>query len=140
MPDEIIEKELSYKIMKAAFEVHNQLGPGFLEKLYEEAMTLELKAQEIEVERQKKIVVKYKNHVIGEHILDTVVNGNIILEYKAVSELAPIHEQQALSYLKATGLLLAIVINFITPRVQCRRIVNTTGKAFNPFPRFGKLS
>ncbi len=74
MTDNIVEKELSFRIMKAAFEVHNQLGPGFLESLYEEAMTLELKAQDMNVERQKRIAVKYKSHVIGEHILDTVVN------------------------------------------------------------------
>jgi len=129
MPDEIIEKELSFEILKAAFEVHNHLGPGFLESLYEEAMKIELKTQGLTVERQKRIVVKYKEQIIGEHILDTVVNGKIILEYKAVSELIAIHEQQALSYLKATGLPLAIVINLGTPRVQYRRIVSTTGKA-----------
>jgi GxxExxY protein len=128
MTEEIVEKELSFKIMQAAFEVHNQLGPGFLESLYEEAMTLELKAQDMHVERQKRIPVKYKSHVIGEPILDTVVREKIILEYKAVSEFAPIHEQQALSYLKATGLTLAIVINFGTPRVQYRRIVNSPDK------------
>jgi GxxExxY protein len=119
--------------MSAAFEVHNQRGPGFLENIYEEAMALELKAHDIEVERQKQIAVKYKDCVIGVHVLDTVVNNKIILEYKAVSDLAPIHEQQALSYLKATGLQLAIVINFSTPRVQYRRVVNTNGKAFHPF-------
>jgi GxxExxY protein len=139
LPDDVIEKDLSYKIMKAAFEVHNQLGPGFLENIYEEAMTFELKAQEMKVERQKKIAVKYKEHIIGEHILDTVVNEKIILEYKAVSELAPIHEQQALSYLKATGLPLAIVINFGTRRVQYRRIVNTIRKSFHPIIRSRKL-
>ena len=132
MPDEIIEKELSFKILRAAFEVHNQLGPGFLESLYEEAMKIELTAQGLTVERQKRIVVKYKEQIIGEHILDTVVNRKIILEYKAVSELIAIHQQQALSYLKATGLPLAIVINFGTPRVQYRRIVSTIGKASTP--------
>ena len=128
MVDEIIEKELSYKIIKAAFEVHNQLGPGFLESLYEKAMEIELTSQGITVEQQKRIIVKYKDQIIGEHILDTVVNEKIILEYKAVSELIPFHEQQALSYLKATGLQLAIVINFGASRVQYRRIVNTLNK------------
>jgi GxxExxY protein len=124
----IVEKELSFMIMKAAFEVHNHLGPGFLESLYEEAMALELKAQGTEITRQKKVIVKYKGQVIGEHILDAVINHKIILEYKAVSDLAPIHEQQALSYLKATGLPLAIVINFGRSRVQYSRVVNTPEK------------
>ena len=128
MPAEIVEKELSFKILKAAFEVHNELGPGFLESIYEEAMKIELKTQDLTVERQKRIAVKYKEQIIGEHVLDTVVNEKIILEYKAVTELLAVHEQQALSYLKATGLPLAIVINFGTPRVQYRRIVNTAGK------------
>jgi GxxExxY protein len=125
MPVEIIEKELSYQIIKAAFEVHNSLGPGFLESLYEEAMTLELKSLGLKLERQKQVSVTYKSQVIGKHILDTVVNQKIILEYKAASELISLHEQQILSYLKATGLPLGILINFGTSRVQYRRIVNT---------------
>ncbi len=132
MSIEIIEKELSFKIMKAAFEVHNQLGPGFLESLYEKAMTIELESQGMNVVDQKKVVVKYKGQIIGEHILDAIVDNRVILEYKAVSALAPIHEQQALSYLKATGLPLAIIINFGTPRVQSSRVINLPGKATLP--------
>jgi len=128
MIDKIIEKELSFKILKAAFEVHNQLGPGFVESIYEKAMDIELTTQGLTVEQQKRIIVKYKDQIIGEHILDAEVDGKIILEYKAVSELIPFHEQQALSYLKATGLPLAIVINFGSSRVQHRRIVNTIDK------------
>jgi GxxExxY protein len=133
MPVEIIEKELSYQIIKAAFEVHNSLGPGFLESLYEEAMAFELKSQGLELERQKQVSVTYKGQVIGKHILDTVVNQKIILEYKAASVLIPLHEQQVLSYLKATGLPLGVLINFGTARVQYRRIVNTRGTS-NIFP------
>ena len=130
MPDVvIIEKELSYLIMQAAYEVHNALGPGFPEKIYEEAMARELPARGIEIERQKRVVVKYKDEPIGEFFLDNVVNKRVILEYKAVSEIARIHEQQALSYLKATGLELAIVINFGAERVQSSRVVYTKGKA-----------
>ena len=132
MADEIIEKELSFQIMKAAFEVHNQLGPGFPESIYEEAMERELVARGMEIERQKRVTVCYKGEPLGEFVLDNIVNGRVILEYKAVSEIAPIHEQQALSYLKATGLELAIVINFGTSRVQSSRVVNTKGKASLP--------
>ena len=128
----IVEKELSYTIMQAAFEVHNTLGPGFPEKIYEEAMARELPARGVEIERQKRVVVKYKGEPLGEFLLDTVANKRVILEYKAVSELARIYEQQALSYLKATGLELALVINFGAERVQSSRVVYTKGKAKMP--------
>ena len=113
----ILEKELSYLIMQAAFEVHNALGPGFPESIYEEAMNRELTRRGVELERQKKIAVYFKDEPVGAFILDNIANGRVILEYKAVSEIARIHEQQALSYLKATGLELAIVINFGAERV-----------------------
>jgi GxxExxY protein len=128
----IIEKELSYTIMQAAFEVHNTLGPGFPEKIYEEAMSRELPARGVEIERQKRVEVYYKGEPLGEFFLDNVANKRVILEYKAVSEIARIHEQQALSYLKATGLELAIVINFGAERVQSSRVVYTKGKVKMP--------
>ena len=138
MPEEvIIEKELSYLIMRVAFEVHNELGPGYPESIYEEAMNRELTRQGVLLERQKDVEVFFKGEKIGSFQLDNIANGRIILEYKAVSEIARIHKQQALSYLKATGLDLAIVINFGAERVQSSRVVNTKGKAKLPpsFPR-----
>jgi GxxExxY protein len=132
---EIVEKDLSYVIMQSVYEVHNQLGPGFLEAIYEEATARELSANSMTFERQKRILVPYKGEIIGEHVLDFVVNRRIILELKAVSEILPIHERQALSYLKATGLPLALVINFGAERVQFSRIVNTKGKTILPSDR-----
>jgi GxxExxY protein len=132
METEIIEKELSYRIMKAAFEVYNQLGPGYGESIYTEAMALELKVQGVSIERQKHIVVKYKGQVIGEHYLDALAEGRVILEYKAVAELAQVHKLQALSYLKTTGLPLAIVINFAAARLQSSRVVHTKQKLSGP--------
>ncbi|HEU0291111.1 MAG TPA: GxxExxY protein [Anaerolineales bacterium] len=126
---------MSYLIMKAAFEVHNELGPGFPESIYEEAMNRELTRLGVSPEHQKKVKVYFKGEPLGEFFLDNIANGHIILEYKAVSEIARIHEQRALSYLKATGLELAIVINFGAARVQSSRVVNTKGKAKLP-PRF----
>ena len=125
MTSKIIEKDLSYIIMQAAFEVHNKLGPGFLESLYEKALVIELKAQGHRVEQQKQVIVRYKDQTSGKHILDLVINELVVLELKAVSEIVPIHKQQALSYLKATGLQLALVINFGASRVQSHRVVNT---------------
>ncbi len=125
MPVEIVEKELSYKIVEAAIEVHRQLGPGYAENLYEEALAVELRQRGHMVERQKKIEVKYKNQAIGLHILDMIVNERVILELKAVSDILPLHLQQALGYLKSTELPLALVINFGADRVQFHRVIKT---------------
>jgi GxxExxY protein len=135
----IVEKELSDLIMRAAFEVHNELGPGFPESIYEEAMNRELARLGDSLDHQKKVTVYFKGVPLGEFFLDNLANGRIILEYKVVSEIARIHEQQALSYPKATGLELAIVINFGAARVQSSRDVNTKGKAKLP-PRFPRTN
>jgi GxxExxY protein len=132
MDVEIIEKELSYRIMKAAFEIYNQLGPGYGESIYAEAMALELKTQGVLIARQRHIVVEYKGKVIGEHFLDALAEGRVILEYKAAAELAPVHKLQALSYLKSTGLQLAIVINFGAAHLQSSRVVHTKQKGPGP--------
>jgi GxxExxY protein len=92
MAPEIIEKELSYKIIQAAFEVHNQLGPGFLESIYEEAMRQELDYRGHRIKTQVRIPVHYKEKLVGEHILDMVVDDKIILELKALTAIAPIHK------------------------------------------------
>jgi GxxExxY protein len=128
----ILEKDLSYLIMQAAYEVHNELGPGFPESLYEEAMTRALTSRGVEIEQQKKVIVYFKGDPIGEFFIDNIANRRVILEDKAVSEIARIHKQQALSYSKATGLELAIVINFGAERVQSSRVVNTKGKGKLP--------
>jgi len=128
MPVEIVEKELSYKVVQAAYEVFNGLGPGFLEKIYEEAMVLVLRENGHTVEVQKSVPIKFRGKRIGIHVLDIVVDGRIILELKAVSEIAQLHKQQALSYLKAIGLPLALVINFSAHRLQVTRVVNTKQK------------
>ncbi|MFP4058337.1 MAG: GxxExxY protein [Candidatus Brocadiia bacterium] len=121
---EILFPELSYEVMQAAFEVHNTLGPGFIEEFYEQALVYELEGRAIPFERQKTIVVSYKGRPIGQHRLDLVVGGKIILELKAVAALADAFKQQVLSYLKATGLNLGMLINFGTARVEYVRIVN----------------
>ena len=122
--DRVIYRELSYRVMQAMFEVHNTLGPGFVENVYEEALAYELEMRGIPFERQKKVTVHYKGRIIGTHRLDFVVNDKIVLELKAVSALTDVFKQQTLSYLKATGLRLGILVNFGTPRVEYVRIAN----------------
>ena len=120
----ILYKDLSYRVMEAVFEVHNTLGPGFLESLYEEALAYELELRGIPFERQKAITVHFKGREIGTHRLDFVIDGKIVLEIKATAALTDTFKQQTLSYLKATGLKLGILINFGTSRVEYTRIAN----------------
>lgn len=122
---EIIEKELSYQIIQAAYEVFNALGPGFVEKIYEGGMYEELLRRNHKVERQKRIPIYFKGKQIGIHVLDLLIDGRVILELKAVSEISPLYKKQALSYLKATGLELALIINFGANRMQSSRVVHT---------------
>lgn len=124
----IIEKELSYQIIQAAYVVFNALGPGFIEKIYESAICEELSQRGHKIERQKRIPIYFKGKQIGIHVLDVLVDGRVILELKAVAEIAPIHKKQALSYLKATGLELALVINFGAHRLQSTRVVHTQNR------------
>lgn len=124
MDDKVVHRELSYRIIKAVFEVPNSLGPGFVEGVYEEALAYELELRGIPFERQKVVTVSYKGRVVGTHRLDFVVDGKIILELKAVSALTNVFKQQTLSYLKATGLRLGILVNFGVSRVEYTRIVN----------------
>jgi GxxExxY protein len=120
---EIVYKELSYQIMAAVFEVHNTLGFGFLEKVYERALLKELCLRKIPVEAQKEIEVFYKGDEIGTYFADLVVNNEILLELKAVETLSNIHKAQVLNYLKATDLKLGLLINFGRERVQYERLV-----------------
>lgn len=122
--ENIIYKDLSFRIMEAIFEVSNVLGPGYSENIYESALAKEFKERKINYERQRLIEVYYKGEKIGEYRLDMVVEEMIILELKAVSELNEIFESQLLSYLKATGMKLGILINFGAKEVKFKRIVN----------------
>jgi GxxExxY protein len=119
----ILFKELSYKIIGAAMEVHRTLGPGFLEAVYEAALAHEFTLRGISFERQKELPVYYKGQLVGHYVADFVVDGQIILELKAASSLTKVHEAQAHNYLAATGLRLAILINFGAESLQQRRIV-----------------
>jgi GxxExxY protein len=113
-PDKRID-ELVHAVIGAAIEVHRQLGPGFLEGVYEEALCVELTNKKIFFERQKEISVLYKGRHIGKHRIDLLVEYLLIVELKTVETLADIHKAQVISYLKATGLSLGLLINFNVP-------------------------
>ena len=123
---EILFKELSYAIVGAAMEVHRVLGPGFLEAVYQSALEHELTLRGIPFESQKRLTVIYKDQNVGDYITDIVVDDKIILELKAISALNKVHEVQAHNYLAATGLRLAILLNFGAGSLERKRVVLRT--------------
>ncbi len=116
--------EISEKIIGSAFKVSNTLGAGFLEKVYQNALMIELAENGLFPEKEKPIIIKYKNKIVGEYYADILVNNQVIVEIKAVSSLNEIHQAQLLNYLKATNLKLGLLINFGTSRIQIKRMVN----------------
>jgi GxxExxY protein len=120
---EILFKELSFAIIGAAMEVHRILGPGFLEAVYQAALEHELTLRGIPFEAPKHLAVTYKGRVVGDYIADIVVDGQIILELKAISALTKAHEAQVHNYLAATGLRLAILLNFGAKSLEQQRVV-----------------
>jgi GxxExxY protein len=106
------DEELAHTIIGAAIEVHRVLGPGFLESIYERALCHELNLRGVPFERQKKLIVRYKDLEIPGQRLDLLVGGRVITDLKTVESFAPIHLAQLLSYLKTTGFRLGLLINF----------------------------
>ncbi|MDD2335754.1 MAG: GxxExxY protein [Geobacteraceae bacterium] len=120
---EFLLKETSFQILAAAFEVHNILGSGFLENVYQKALTKELLSRGLQADEQKTITVSYKGEEVGLNNADIVVNEEIILELKAQESLAKIHEAQLLNYLRGTGLKLGFLLNFGKEKVEYKRMV-----------------
>ena len=119
------DEKIAHEIIGAAIEVHRILGPGFLEAVYEKALIYEMQLRGLKVEWQKDILVPYKDIQLEGQRLDLLVGGRVIIELKAVTELHPIHQGQLLSYLKATGLRLGLLMNFNVPVLKdgLKRIV-----------------
>ena len=122
------DEELSQRVIGAAIEVHRSLGPGFLESFYEEALCMELDIHGISYERQKTIEITYRNRKIGEHRLDLLINGTLVLELKAVKEIDPIHFTVVRSYVNAAKATSGIILNFSSMPLTIKRV----GLDFNP--------
>jgi len=120
---EILFKELSYRIVGLAMDVHNELGYGFLEKVYENALLILLNEKGINAKQQKSVAVYFHGKEVGKYTTDIVVEDKIILELKSTESIADAHRAQALNYLKATGMRLAIIINFGKKRLEYERLV-----------------
>ena len=115
--------EITYKINGAVFEVIRILGAGFLEKVYENALLIELRKRGLKAESQAPLKVSYKGEVVGEYVVDILVEDAVILELKAVEQIQKIHEAQLLNYLKATGVHVGLLINFKHPKAEIKRFV-----------------
>ena len=115
--------QLTERAIGCAFEVSNTLGCGFLEKLYENALAVELRRTGLRIDQQRPIRVRYKGELVGDYVLDLLVEGVVVVEVKAADALDEAHTAQCPNYLKATGCPVCLLFNFGKPRVQHRRFV-----------------
>lgn len=123
--NDIIYKDESYKIIGACMAVHKELGNGFLEAVYQEALEEELKFREIPYEREKQLNIYYKNKPLEKkYQADFICYDSIIIELKALSALESVHKAQVINYLKATDIQLGLLVNFGQASLVSQRVVN----------------
>ena len=115
--------DVTYAINGAIFEVNRVLGPGFLEKVYENALLVELIGRGLKAKSQVPIRISYKERIVGEYVADMLVEEKVIVELKTVEELNRVHEAQLLNYLKATGIRVGLLVNFRHPKAEIKRMV-----------------
>ena len=121
--DEVVLPQLTERIIGCALTVANTPGAGFVKKVYENALALELRSLALSVEQQRGIDVKYKGALIGHYVADLLVEASVVVELKAIRSVDPSQFAQCRNYLKATGPHLCLLINFGGPRVEIKRIV-----------------
>ncbi len=124
MKEEPIFKDLSYKIVGFSMQVHRELGYGFLEKVYENALMVSFEENYIAARQQFPIKVSFHGRVVGDYFADIIVDNSVILELKAQDRLTQVHRAQTLNYLKATDFRLALLINFGKASLEYERLVN----------------
>jgi len=120
----LVLDQITEKVIGCVHQVSNSLGAGFLEKVYENALVVELYQAGLQVAQQHRIEVRYKDVLVGDYVADLLIEGRVIVEVKAVKVLDDIHAAQCLNYLKATGLQVCLLVNFGTPKAVVRRIVH----------------
>jgi len=118
-----MEETISQRVIRCAFNVSNTLGAGFLEKVYENALCVELRKDGLKFQSQRPVTVKYKGFQVGEYIADIIVEDKLLLELKALSTLCSSHDAQVMNYLKATNLSVGLLLNFGRPKLGIKRIV-----------------
>jgi len=124
----MLHKELTGEILRAFYDVYNELGYGFLERVYQNALYIELKHRGFDVEAQKKISVYYKGQFVGDYFADLIVNNSVILELKACDALAEEFEYQLINYLKSTTCEVGLLLNFSKEPQFIRKIFRNSNK------------
>ena len=122
--DERRYKEISGSILGAAFAVSNELGVGYLEKVYENALFADLTMRGLKDTQQTPIKVRYRGVIVGDYVADLIVEDLVLVEVKHVEQLHNVHMAQCLNYLKATGLKLCLLINFGKEQIEYKRLVH----------------
>ncbi len=125
----LLHQALTDKIIASAYSVQRILGPGFVEKIYEEALAIELVRDGLAVSRQRRVNIVYRGKMIGWHRLDLIVEGLVVLELKVVRSIEPIHRAIVRSYLKATGIPLGLILSFATPDIAIARVICTPDRS-----------
>ena len=120
----MLKQELTGKILAACFEVSNELGCGFLESVYQNALIIALQEKGLTVEPEHELTVIFRGQAIGQFYADLLVENNVIIELKAVSALNENHKAQIINYLKATGIDVGLLVNFGAPKLEYRRFDN----------------
>jgi len=115
--------QITEKIIGCAYAVSNELGVGFLEKVYENALLIEMEKNGLHVEQQKHVSVTYGGQIVGDYIADLIVEDSVIIELKSVKSIERIHQAQLLNYLKATGIHAGLLLNFGTVRLGIKRML-----------------
>ncbi len=123
MEVQLEKREVTEKVIGAAFEVYKELGYGFLERVYQRAMQVELQRVGLAAEIERRIQVKYKNVIVGDYDADLLVDGSVVVEIKVPKNYSPDDEPQLLNELKATGIKVGLLINFGRTRVEFKRMV-----------------
>jgi GxxExxY protein len=118
----MVDDELTGAIIKASFEVSNELGAGFLESVYEKALMVALAQMKLTVTAQVGLKVKFRDLVVGDFYADLIVEDKVLVELKAISKVLPQHKAQVINYLNATGLETGLLLNFGNPRVEYFRL------------------
>ena len=126
----LLHKSITDGILKAYYNVYNELGFGFLEKVYQNAMYLELKSLGYKVEAQKQIKVYFKNQLVGEYYADLLIDDMVIVELKAIELLMNVHTAQIMNYLKATSIEVGMLLNF-GEEPEFKRIIYTNDRKIN---------
>lgn len=123
MTAKYLYSELTAKIIELAIKVHKALGPGFVEKIYQRALYLEFKNNKLDFEREKQIYIHYYKANLGYEKVDFIIENKVIVELKAVEKINDIHLAQMISYLKASGCQIGLILNFAAKRLEIKRVI-----------------